>query len=179
MPHIYLDRLDSSTLCHAKLLMLSSAKTVLLFMVALHNGAHWMLENPGSSIDVHLAVANTVVWKIHIGFVMTPDKDLLLLAAKIDVYPRLAELMNHRRGYTETTWLGMYGAATPKLLKLISSDVAQLHVFSSFSASHCIIVCLLIVMVCYLCVSNACSCMTTSRQGMGSFDEATPRQKQI
>lgn len=43
-------------------------------------------------------------------------------SAKIDYYPRLEEFLRYRAHFKVTTWLGMFGATTPKAVKLFSDD---------------------------------------------------------
>ena len=66
-------------------------------------GCHWMVENPISSL----------AWALRKFF-----QD----AAEIFQAPRLAAFLSHRPHHFATTWLGMFGAPTPKAVKLVSDD---------------------------------------------------------
>ena len=52
---------------------------------------------------------------------------LPVLRAKVTLHTRFAAFLQARVHYEVRTWLGMFGAATPKCVKLISSDPFVKH----------------------------------------------------
>lgn len=91
---------------------------MLLIQVILWKQAHWMIENPASSI----ARASKTFVKMRASPRFPPSTE-------VDHAPRFAELLSKRVVYKVTTWLGEFGAESPKCVKLWGSDpfIQQLH----------------------------------------------------
>ena len=80
-----------------------ACEVVLLLMVAMHVGAHWMIENPLTSLATCLYIY-TVSW------------------TEVWQHPRLRLFMESRGAEGCSTWLGMFGGRTPKPVRLYGSD---------------------------------------------------------
>ena len=104
----------------------------LLLTVIMHNRGHWVIENPVSSLV--LASNLTAITTEHIPmFYIFHYYSVCLLfpfhihdqsqtSPEIEYAPRLANFLRHRGPIKVTTWLGMFGAKTPKAIKLFSDD---------------------------------------------------------
>ena len=104
--------------------LLRPTQVVLLFMVALFRGCHFLLENPLGSIatgqnNSHHAVQlqTNRIWAVHLS-----NFDLLILATEIQLHERLAEFFRAWNVVECRTSLGMFGALSPKPTKLFSDD---------------------------------------------------------
>ena len=73
-------------------------------MVALHYGAHYLVENPLSSI------------------VSLKHLEALQRVCEVWWHPRLRCFLDARVSHSTMTWLGMFGARTPKPVTLVASD---------------------------------------------------------
>lgn len=54
---------------------------------------------------------------------------------QIDLAPRLATLLSRRVHHRTNTWLGMFGAASPKPVKLLSDDAFVTHLYRTNSCA--------------------------------------------
>ncbi len=54
---------------------------------------------------------------------------------QIDLAPRLAALLRARVHHRTTTWLGMFGGASPKPVKLLADDVFVTHLYRTISSA--------------------------------------------
>lgn len=57
------------------------------------------------------------------------------ISSLIDYYPRLEEFLRYRAHFKVTTWLGMFGATTPKAVKLFSDDGFVQHLVRKLDRS--------------------------------------------
>ena len=81
-------------------------------MVILYCDGHYMIENPLNSMALHSSQTLCCVYN-----------------AEIHLAPRLQLLFGNRPLHVCHTWLGMFGATTPKPVKLFSNESFVLHLY--------------------------------------------------
>ena len=99
-------------------------QVVLLLTVIMDRCAHYVIENPISSL-----VVNSVSLARNRLHQKNKYRELNQPPAKIDAAPRLAAFLAHRVHFRVTTYLGMFGGKTPKPIKLISDDPFIQHLY--------------------------------------------------
>ena len=87
-------------------------------MTVLHFNAHWMIENPLSSM---VWVSHKWVLQNHNGC-FSCDHTISSDAAKIMYHPRMAAFLHHCQHFLAKTHLGMFGGGTAKPIRLWSSS---------------------------------------------------------
>ena len=95
-------------------------------MLAMHFQSHWLLENPLQSLALASCFMRCLSWISTLPCAHFVCYSCVCVcmnrSAKIDLMPRFAAFLSHRRHTRITTFLGMFGSPSPKPVKLWSDD---------------------------------------------------------
>ena len=101
---------------HSKIFL--NPKVCLLLYVVQFNAAHWVIENPLSSlVSILIFKKNTEnIWQCHTCFYFRG------WWPKVYLHRRFARVLKTRKHHRICTWLGMFGSKTPKPIRLWSNS---------------------------------------------------------
>lgn len=91
----------------------------LILYICLHRKAHFILENPVNS----LVGPSKGLIHLYIKFTIHSNMVISVAIPEIFHHPRLRQLLTLRGSYEVNTWLGMFGAATWKPVRLVSTSL--------------------------------------------------------